>query len=75
MRHLASGRLCQSHLDTTQAIKRRSYLFGVDGKPTGTKQGYAKVVWQYDDRDNLVSEGYFGLDGKPTLHKARHAKL
>ena len=72
--HLASGRLCQSQLD----IQRKQQSDGSDlfrrrRQADKTEQGFAKVAWQYDNRDNLVSESYFGIDSEPTLEPQGYA--
>ena len=47
--------------------------FGVDGKPTRHKDGYAAWKARYDDRGNQIEIAYFGPDGKPTRHKDGNA--
>ena len=47
--------------------------FGVDGRPTLCKDGYAEYRAEYDIRGNLTKESYFGVDGTPILHKNGYA--
>ena len=49
--------------------------FGIDGKPCLTKNGYAKITNQYDERGNCTEGAYFGIDGKPCLSKDGYSKF
>jgi tRNA A-37 threonylcarbamoyl transferase component Bud32 len=46
----------------------KSY-FGVDGKPTLSKLGWASAAYRYDERGKQTEWAYFGVDGKPLLVK------
>jgi len=48
--------------------------FGVDGRPTLSSEGVARLTMGYDEHGNKVDTNFFDVDGKPTLHKDGYAR-
>ena len=50
-------------------------IYGVDGKPCLSNDGYAKFTAKYDDRGNQIETAFYGVDGKPCLSNDGFAKM
>ena len=62
-------------LTISAAYRSEEAYFDEAGKPTLSKEGYAKVIKQYDGVGHQVGEAYFDEAGKPTLSKEGYAKI
>jgi YD repeat-containing protein len=51
-----------------------TYL-GPDGQPTPSRQGYARVRFQYDHRNNITAVSYRDRNDRPTVSREGFARL
>src|SRR5262249_55563523 len=49
--------------------------YGLDGKPTPGRDGYARFTHTYDDRDNQTEVALFTADGRPVRGRGGWARL
>ena len=71
----ASEKWFRPHLAVRRAGNQiEATCFGVDGKPTLHKDGFARWTARYNEGGEAIEKAYFGVDGHPTLLKEGFAR-